>query len=94
MTDLSSSLRAVPRPHRYGPSTTQACVCRLRATARRDFSVSDFPQYTVFHFVWAVVLILGVLFFHFSRNAELKRRVLPVFTVGIGILFFGFIYVG
>src|SRR6266404_1892767 len=51
-------------------------------------SVSDRHEVFVpFMVVWAVLGISSFLFFHFSRNTTLKRRVFPPFVIIIGIIF-------
>ncbi len=44
-----------------------------------------------FMVVWAALGISSFLFFHFCRNAALKRRLFPPFIVIIGVIFGCFI---
>jgi len=41
--------------------------------------------------IWIGLGILSFLFFQFSRSVQLKKRLLPVFIVGVGVLFSGFV---
>jgi len=40
--------------------------------------------------IWIVLMILG-FWFYFSKNIELKKRWFPIFMVGGGVLFVGFV---
>ena len=44
----------------------------------------------VFIVVWIVLGLFSAGFFLLNKNAQLKRKVLPPFVVGTGILFAGF----
>jgi hypothetical protein len=44
----------------------------------------------VFVGVWIVLGVTSGLFFHLSKNAELKRRVWPPLVIGSSLLFLGF----
>ena len=37
--------------------------------------------------VWVLLGVASLLFFQFNKNARLKKRILPFFIVGAGILF-------
>lgn len=41
--------------------------------------------------IWIAMGATSLVFFHFNRDAKLKRKVFPWFISGIGILFVGFI---
>lgn len=41
--------------------------------------------------VWIGLGILSFWFFQFSKNVKLKKRFLPIFIVGTGVLFTGFV---
>src|SRR5439155_26967328 len=43
--------------------------------------------------IWLVLIGSATAFFYFSKNGALKRRVLPVFVVIFGVLFFGFMVI-
>jgi hypothetical protein len=49
-------------------------------------------QFIAFMAVWVLLGLGSFLFFHFNRNAALKRRVWPVFIVAVGLVFGGFMY--
>jgi hypothetical protein len=46
--------------------------------------------FDVFFAVWVVLGLSSGAFFHFSKNAELKRRVWAPVVVGAGLLFLAF----
>lgn len=46
--------------------------------------------FSIFFGVWVAIGLISGAFFHFSRNAELKRRLWPPFIVGTSLLFLGF----
>lgn len=50
------------------------------------------PEFVAFTVPWAILGLSSFLFFHFNRNAALKRRVWPAFIVTIGIIFAGFVF--
>lgn len=39
--------------------------------------------------IWIALGILSFWFFNFSKNVKLKKRLLPIFIVGAGVLFTG-----
>lgn len=39
--------------------------------------------------IWIVLGILSFWFFNFSKNLQLKKRLLPIFIVGGGVMFTG-----
>jgi len=62
------------------------------ATPRRRTLKPADPA-TVFPFflaTWAALAVASFVFFQFNRNAALKRKLWPVFTIGIAILFIAF----
>jgi len=50
------------------------------------------PEFIAFMVLWVLLGLGSFLFFHFNRNAALKRRVWPVFIVAIGLILGGFVY--
>jgi apolipoprotein N-acyltransferase len=46
--------------------------------------------FDVFFATWVVLGLSSGAFFHFSKNAELKRRIWAPFVVGVGLLFTAF----
>jgi hypothetical protein len=50
------------------------------------------PEFVAFMVVWVLLGLVSFLFFHFNRNASLKRRVWPAFIVAVGVIFGGFVY--
>jgi hypothetical protein len=48
--------------------------------------------FPIFFGTWIVLGLSSFAFFHFSKDAALKRKVLPVMSVSTGILFLGFIW--
>jgi hypothetical protein len=46
--------------------------------------------FPIFFGVWVVLGISASAFFFFNRNAALKRKIHPPFTIFVGILFLGF----
>src|SRR5687767_6638119 len=50
------------------------------------------PELIAFMVVWCLLGVGSFLFFHFNRNAALKRRVFPAFVVAVGLIFGGFVY--
>jgi hypothetical protein len=54
------------------------------------------PHEEIVPFFFAVWVILGVgsaLFFHFNRDAQLKKRLMPFFIIGTGVLFALFVLI-
>jgi len=47
--------------------------------------------FTIFISVWAVLILVSFLLFSVNKNATFKRKVWPIFIVGIGIAFAGFV---
>ena len=50
------------------------------------------PEFIVFMVVWVLLGLGSFLFFHFNRNAALKRQVWPAFIIAVGLIFGGFVY--
>ena len=50
------------------------------------------PEFIVFIVVWVILGLSSFLFFHFNRNASLKRRIWPAFIIIVGTIFGGFMY--
>ena len=48
--------------------------------------------FDVFFVTWVTVGVALAAFFHFSRNARLKRRVWPIAVIGTGTLFVAFVF--
>ncbi|MFS2134503.1 hypothetical protein [Duganella sp. Dugasp56] len=48
--------------------------------------------FPIFFGVWMVLCLFSAAFFSFSKNAKLKRKVWPPFTIGTAILFVGFVW--
>ncbi len=48
--------------------------------------------HTFFMIVWVCLGLGSFLFFHFNRNAVLKRQVWPAFILTVGSIFGGFMY--
>jgi hypothetical protein len=42
--------------------------------------------------IWVALGLASFLFFHFNRNAALKRIAFPMFIVTVGVLFGTFVY--
>jgi hypothetical protein len=54
---------------------------------------SDAAQvFPIFFATWVVLALGSLAFFHFNKNAALKRNVWPIMTVGVGILFVVFVW--
>ena len=53
--------------------------------------MSDDQKFTIFISVWAVLGLISFLLFFVNKNAQLKRKIFPVFIIGIGIAFAGFV---
>lgn len=51
---------------------------------------SFFPAFFI---IWILLGLGWFLFFTFNKNSTLKKRLLPVFIIGTGILFIGFVTV-
>ena len=49
-------------------------------------------EFVVFVLVWGLLGLASFLFFHFNRNAALKRRILPPFVIIVGAMFLGVVY--
>ena len=45
--------------------------------------------YPIFFVIFGVLGGTAAIFFHFSKNAQLKRRLWPPYIIGIGLLFLG-----
>jgi len=50
---------------------------------------TDYFGFVIF---WVILGLSSFLFFHFSRNTALKRKLFPVFTILMGVIFGVFIY--
>jgi CHASE2 domain-containing sensor protein len=50
------------------------------------------PEFLLFMGFWVALALSSFLFFHFNRNAALKRRIWPAFILAIGLIFGGFVY--
>ena len=48
--------------------------------------------FPIFFGTWIVLGLGSFSFFYFNKNAELKRKVLPVMVISTGILFLGFMW--
>lgn len=48
--------------------------------------------FPVFFAVWALLAIVGAMFFYGGENAALKRRLYPFYIALISVLFIGFTY--
>lgn len=48
--------------------------------------------FPIFFVIWGLLGLFSFLFFTFCKKVILKRRVLPIFTIGAGVLFLGFGY--
>lgn len=44
------------------------------------------PVFFAFFLFWALLAISSFLFFHFNRDAPLKRRVYPIFLIGSSVI--------
>jgi uncharacterized membrane protein YfcA len=66
----------------------------LQATGAAIQTRGDRPprEFVIFMVVWVILGITSFLFFHFNRNAALKRTIWPAFIVAIGIIFGGFLF--
>ena len=49
-------------------------------------------EFIAFMLVWCLLGLTSFLFFHFNRNATLKRRVFPAFMIVVGAMFLGVVY--
>jgi hypothetical protein len=50
------------------------------------------PEFAAFMVSWVLLGLGSFLFFHFNRNAALKRRVWPVFGIATGLIFASVVY--
>jgi len=50
------------------------------------------PEVTAFIITWVLLGLGSFLFFHFNRNAALKRRVWKISVIAVGFIFTGFVY--
>ena len=50
-------------------------------------TASKESAFLVFFVFWALLGLSSFLFFHFNRDAKLKKRVFPFFVVGVGVIF-------
>lgn len=47
--------------------------------------------FAIFAPFWVVLGVSSFVFFHFNRNAALKRRIFPFFVIAVGIIFTAFL---
>ena len=50
------------------------------------------PAVVAVMLIWGALGLGSFLFFHFNRNAALKRRIWPAFIILVGAIFGGFMY--
>jgi len=48
--------------------------------------------FPIFVATWVVLGVGSFAFFHYSKNVELKRKVWPIMTIGVGALFIAFVW--
>ena len=48
--------------------------------------------FITFMAVWLCLALISFLFFHFNKNATLKRRIHPGYIIFVGVVFLGFLY--
>ena len=44
----------------------------------------------LFFFIWVILGICGIAFFYVYKNAALKRKIFPIWIIGVGALLIGF----
>jgi len=59
--------------------------------AQTEWKTDKSGLFAVFLVFWAALAIGSFLFFQFSRDAKLKRRVWPVLIIGSGVIFGSFV---
>lgn len=48
--------------------------------------------FSLFLIIWITLGLASTAFFYLSKNSALKRKVLPIFAIGAGGLFLGFVW--
>ena len=59
-------------------------------TSRAEMAAKE-PVFFAFFVFWAILGISAFLFFHLNRDAKLKKKVFPVFVIGVGVIFGTFV---
>jgi uncharacterized membrane protein YeiB len=54
--------------------------------------MSDEQKFMIFFCTWIGLALCGFLAFSLNKNAQIKRKYFPIYVVGIGIAFIGFVH--